>query len=103
MRIRQGPLRRLSPLVTHRLLVRGERVPFTPEMAEAAKPDPVSVFKIEPWMYWLIGGAVFGLTALILIVARERRRARGVQSGQRALPPLPKSPASPGRRFADDP
>lgn len=97
---------------THRLLVRGERVPFTPEMAEAAQPDPVSVFTIEPWMYWLIGGAAFGLIALLLIVARERRRARQQARLGSRLPPgygrrvalseLPSSPASPSRRFADD-
>ncbi len=61
---------------THRLLVRGERVPYTPEVAEAAEAAEVSPFKIEPWMWWLIAGAVAGLVILLWIVIRERRRAR---------------------------
>ncbi len=62
---------------THRLLVRGERVAYTPEVAEAEKAAEAPVFKMEPWMWWLVAGAVAGLALLIAIVVLERRRARG--------------------------
>lgn len=62
---------------THRLLVRGERVPYTPQIAEAAKAAEAPVFKMEWWMWGLIAGAVAGLMLLIAIVVLERRRARG--------------------------
>ncbi|WP_051208803.1 class C sortase [Propionicicella superfundia] len=57
---------------SHRLLVRGERVPYTPEMAGAAR-EPAAP-GIESWMWLLIGGAVAGLLAVVVIVGRERRR-----------------------------
>ena len=61
---------------THRLLVRGERVPYTPEVAEVAEQAAERpVFVMEPWMWWLIAGAGVGLLALLIIVVRERRRA----------------------------
>ncbi len=61
---------------THRLLVRGERVPYTPEVAEVAEQAAERpVFVMEPWMWWLIAGAAVGLLALLVIVVRERRRA----------------------------
>ena len=85
---------------THRLLVRGERVPFTPEIAEAAAKAEVSVFKIEPWMWWLLAGAAAGLLALAIIVWRERRRTRRVFALARGVPPrgAGQRPRLPGRR-----
>ncbi|HSN44413.1 MAG TPA: hypothetical protein VLR88_10190 [Propionibacteriaceae bacterium] len=62
---------------THRLLVRGERIAFTPEVAEAAAASAQSsVWTLEPWMRWLIAGAAAGLVILLAILVRERRRAR---------------------------
>lgn len=61
---------------THRLLVRGERVPYTPELAQqhdtATRENTMAA-----WMWWLIAGAVLGLGIAVIIVAtglRERRR-----------------------------
>lgn len=62
---------------THRLLVRGERVPYTPEVAQAAEQAAAPLFKMELWMWGLIAGAVAGLMLLIAIVVLERRRAQG--------------------------
>jgi len=61
---------------THRLLVRGERVPYTPEVAAVAEEAEPPLFVFEPWMWWLLAGAVAGLLALLAIVVRERRAAR---------------------------
>lgn len=59
---------------THRLLVRGERVPYTPEVAAEAEAVEPAVFVMETWMWWLIGGAAVGLLALLYIGLREGRR-----------------------------
>lgn len=69
---------------THRLLVRGVRVPYTPEAAEIARPQRGDVFKMEPWMYWLIGAAVAGLTLFVVVVVREHRRSRDAVASQRS-------------------
>lgn len=58
---------------THRLLVRGERVPFTAAMAEEAAPPAIGL-KMEPWMWALIGGAGLGLVALLTLLVWERRK-----------------------------
>lgn len=58
---------------THRLLVRGERVPYTPNAAgdgQANKPG----IHLEAWMWWLIGGATAGVAAATVIAGRERLR-----------------------------
>ncbi|MGV9216344.1 class C sortase [Arcanobacterium canis] len=60
---------------THRLLVRGERVPFEGAVAEAAK-DYSSSFVIQNWMWVLIGGAVVSLFVLAVMVRRERQRTK---------------------------
>nr|NLI49653.1 hypothetical protein [Propionibacterium sp.] len=82
------------------------------EVVEAAKAAEVPVFKMEPWMWWLIAGAAAGLVLLIVIAVLERRRARnrgpvlrhavpddGAQSGaQRAAAGAPLDPARPPTR-----
>jgi len=65
---------------SHRLLVRGERVPYTPEIAELAEQAPDSAFAIESWMWWLFAAAAAGLLLAIVIVIRERKG-----SGARSL------------------
>lgn len=68
---------------THRLLVTGHRVPFT--AAASAPATPVSsLLRLQPWMYGLLGGAVAVLLLLVLVVAREIRRAG--RGPSRALP-----------------
>lgn len=71
---------------THRLLVRGERVPYTPETVDA--PARRSAIQIEPWMWLLIGGAAAGLIAVMAIVLRERRRrtSRSARHAEVAAP-----------------
>lgn len=75
---------------THRLLVRAERVPYT---ADASQP-PVSVastFRLEPWMWALVGAAGLGLIALAVLTVRENRRRR---AGTRLVTdPTPEPPA----------
>lgn len=61
---------------THRLLVTGHRIPFTPEAAPQTSSVIHEVFKMEPWMYGLVAVAATALALLIYIVVRERRRAR---------------------------
>lgn len=60
---------------THRLLVRGHRVPYDPAV-EGAQPDNSPDFVLEPWMYWMIAGAAVGLIAITVIVVREVRQRR---------------------------
>lgn len=57
---------------THRLLVRGERVPYDQTEIDSIPQD--SSFQLETWMWWLIAGAVVGATGLTVILIRERRR-----------------------------
>lgn len=68
---------------THRLLVRGHRVPYT-ESAATAPDQPGPGFVFEPWMYGLLAGAAVGTVLIAIIVAREvakarRRRAAGAR------------------------
>lgn len=72
---------------THRLLVRGERVPFTPDLA-AKIADADTSFKMERWMWGLVGGAAAGVAALGTLIIWERRRSRVV--GTRAAVSNPK-------------
>lgn len=61
---------------THRLLVRGHRIPL--EVAEAA-PSVVAAASpsaIQPWMYWLLAGAAAGVVALLIIALLAWRRRR---------------------------
>lgn len=59
---------------THRLLVTGHRVPYDPSVADRGQLR--DAFRLEAWMYLLIGAAVVGLTTGVLMIARERRRRR---------------------------
>lgn len=75
---------------SHRLLVRGHRVPF--EAAAAVEPpaqDGDVALRLEPWMWWLLAGAGAGLLALGIMALSMVRRARRLQGNQ---------PASPGAR-----
>ncbi|MGJ3507277.1 class C sortase [Enemella sp. A6] len=62
---------------THRLLVRGHRVPYD-EQAERSSHGGAELggFILEPWMYGLLAGAAGGLGLLTLFVVRNRRRAK---------------------------
>ena len=75
---------------SHRLLVRGERVPYTPEVAQVAEKAEVPVFTIEPWMWWLIAAAGTGFVLVVGIALRERRRVatrrHGLVAGQPESP-----------------
>lgn len=71
---------------THRLLVRGHRVPFVPEVAAAELQTSGPV--LEPWMYGLLGCAGVGAMVLLVIVWRELvkgRRARKTPSSRRRV------------------
>ncbi|MDO5670428.1 MAG: class C sortase [Corynebacterium sp.] len=57
---------------THRLLVRGERVEYTPEMENQLNEK--IPFRIEPWMWIFLGAALLSLLALLWVVRRERKR-----------------------------
>lgn len=57
---------------THRLLVRGERVEWSEEVAAVAETE--TGLQIQPWMYWLLGGAGAGTLLAIIMIARERKR-----------------------------
>lgn len=63
---------------THRLLVRGHRVPYVPA-ADKTKDAVVPTFVMEPWMYGMIAGAaasVLVLAAMIALNISRRRRQR---------------------------
>ncbi len=85
---------------SHRLLVRGERVEYTPEIAEQAEPSQAPTIHLQPWMWWLIGGAVAGLLALLGVAVNERRRTRralllyhsrrGSDDEEESSPPAPR-------------
>lgn len=68
---------------THRLLVRGERVPYTPDMAPQPASPLESALRLEAWMWWLVAGAAVGLVLVALIARRERKRA-GAREARRA-------------------
>ena len=77
---------------THRLLVTGHRVPYSPEMAPAGTSPLDSVFDLEPWMIGLIAGAAVALLLIIVIGVREARRWRlgGARRASRQSEPLPR-------------
>lgn len=68
---------------SHRLLVRGHAVPYTPEVLAAAEEN-ASSHGLETWMYGLIAGA--GGSALLFggLVLRERRARRRSGRGAHA-------------------
>lgn len=58
---------------THRLLVRGHRVPYNP--AEDARTSPITGgLTFEPWMYGMIAGALGGVVMLGVLIVVNRRR-----------------------------
>ena len=61
---------------SHRLLVRGHRVPFEGTVAEAAKATEDPGFVMETWMWWLVGAAGASAALLVVIVVTGRRRER---------------------------
>lgn len=66
---------------THRLLVRGERVPFVADAINTGTSNPR--LAMEPWMWLLVGGAAVGVAAILAIALLERRRRtprRGLNS-----------------------
>lgn len=65
---------------THRLLVRGHRIPYSPA-SSAAVAGPTNKLVLESWMYWLLAGAAVGGLMLLMIVGREIRK---VSSGHQA-------------------
>ena len=66
---------------THRLLVRAHRIPLDAEVAAVAEIARGNGLAMEPWMWWLLGGASVGLVAAAFILVgtahRRRRRASG--------------------------
>lgn len=72
---------------THRLLVRGHRIPYDPVVAAAAAPVVRGGLVMEPWMYWLIGAAAASFLALGVALGsavRARRRRPAPVAGGRA-------------------
>lgn len=66
---------------THRLLVRGVRVPIDPELAPAPAPvSAVDVLRVDGWLWVLLVAAVLGALALAVLAVRDRRRARARRS-----------------------
>lgn len=62
---------------SHRLLVRGERVAYTPEVAAEVGRAPIETWvPLQGWMWGLIGGASLGIAAIPVIIVRDRRKAR---------------------------
>ena len=61
---------------SHRLLVRGHRVPYEAAAAVAPPEAADAGFQLEPWMWWLLGGAALGLLALTAMVVGTVRRTR---------------------------
>ncbi|MFY9262156.1 MAG: class C sortase [Arcanobacterium sp.] len=67
---------------SHRLLVRGERVEYTPEIADIAEQE-ISPFRVEPWMWFALAGAIAGIVILVVVIRKERglrKRLQGVKS-----------------------
>lgn len=68
---------------THRLLVRGHRVPYTPEKDEEARRNG-SGFIMQSWMWWLLAAALLGLVSLGAIAWREHRARRAAAEADEA-------------------
>ena len=71
---------------THRLLVRGHRIPteqLAAEPVQQQREQPSRVSAMQSWMYWLLAGAAAGVLAILaigLLALRRRRRARRLPS-----------------------
>ncbi len=79
---------------THRLLVRGHRVPYTPA-ADATASAQASGFALEPWMYGLLAGAALGAVVLPIMIWREVSRARKRRAAGLPRDIAPEKPATP--------
>lgn len=60
---------------THRLLVRGHRVPYDASLPGARTGESPGLH-LQRWMWWMIGGAAVGLLLVLVIVVREVRHRR---------------------------
>lgn len=60
---------------SHRLLVRGERVPWTPEVDAAYRASDSWIPSLSGWMIGLLALALIGTVGVVALVIRERRRA----------------------------
>jgi sortase A len=56
---------------SHRLLVRGHRIPYNPAVDAATEPNRRV---LQPWMYWSLGAAAGCLLVTAVIAVRSRRR-----------------------------
>lgn len=66
---------------SHRLLVRGERIPYTPERAGQLEATELDRFTMQPWMWWTLAGASTGLVvAGWILVADVRARAAVIRA-----------------------
>ncbi len=63
---------------THRLLVRGHRVPYVPAAADVAEVASVTP-GMDPRMYGLMAGAAAGGLVFMFIIGREVRRVRAAR------------------------
>lgn len=68
---------------SHRLLVRGHRVPFEGAVAAQAQEQAAPTFVMETWMYWLLGAAAASLLMLIAAIVAAKRRRRGRHRARR--------------------
>lgn len=82
---------------THRLLVRGHRIPYEAGQDTAA---PNELTTLQPWMYWMIGGAIAGLVLLLALILLDRRNkaTSRPETSDRAAPDR----ADPGSSDSDD-
>ncbi|MDO5495807.1 MAG: class C sortase [bacterium] len=80
---------------SHRLLVRGHRVPYEEAIQVSDPEEAVSPFTLEPWMWWLIGGAGAGLVVLGGM-AVAGRKPRKTQLGEAVEAPEAPQPAERG-------
>ncbi len=87
---------------THRLLVRGHRVPYDPAVVDVARaPGAVVGTALEPWMIWLLAGAAVSVGGFLLLIVLGRRRGRRLRRARRdahhdAGPEADRSAAPPG-------
>lgn len=61
---------------SHRLLVRGVRIPYTEREADRGGATPGDRWPVQPWMYPRLLGAVIALGLIPVLVVRDRRAER---------------------------
>ncbi|MDY5584625.1 MAG: class C sortase [Arcanobacterium sp.] len=59
---------------SHRLLVRGERIPYNDAIDSSSNTSESFKFHLEPWMWGLIFAAIIGTCGALTIIARERKK-----------------------------